>query len=113
MELFGTPLITLIPEVVNGQHLYRSIGYILPDALPSKERTSFTLHTVNKSGIRCSQCEKPSCRGCLVRMGDHVCIEHDSTCLVVHFDDINKDSKRLFGIPNDVANGSRNSQGTK
>ena len=98
MEWFGYPLLVSLPRPVTGHHLYRSIGYLLPNALPMKDRTSFTLHTVNKSG-QCSTCSLDSCNGCLVRIDDSVRITRD-TSLVVHFDDLAEESKKNFGVPN-------------
>lgn len=62
-----------------------------------KDRTSFTLHTVDKSGHGCSACSLNSCNGCLVRIDDNVRITRD-TNVVVHFDDLAEESKKNFGM---------------
>lgn len=86
-----------LPRQVTGYHLYRCVGYLLPNALPMKDRTSFTLHAVDKSGLACSACSLVSCTGCLIRIDDNVIITQD-TNLVVHFDDLAEESKKNFGI---------------
>ena len=98
-KIFGCPLIATLPRKVTGHHLYKCIGYLLPNTLPMKDRTSFTLHTVNKSGYGCSACSKATCSGCLVRIDDNVNITRD-TNVVVHFDDLAEESMKCFGIPN-------------
>ena len=109
-ELFGCPLIASIPSYVTGYHLYRCIGYLLPNALPMKDKTSFTLHTVNSSGQSCSSCSLESCKGCLIRIDDNIRIKPD-TNFVVHFDDLAEESKKNFGISNARGISDANSQG--
>ena len=100
-----------LPQTVAGYHLYRCIGYLLPNALPMKDRTSFTLHTVDKSGHGCSTCSLELCNGCLVRVDDNIGITRD-TNLMVHFDDLAEESKKNFGIPNPCGILASNSQGS-
>ena len=76
-----------------------------------KDRTSFTLHTVDKSGHGCSVCSLDSCNGCLVRIDDNVRITRD-TNVVVHFDDLAEESKKSFGTWNFLGNPVSNSQGS-
>ena len=109
--LFGRPLMVSLPQRVTGHHLYRCIGYLLPSALPMKDRTSFTLHVVDKSGHGCSVCSLDSCHGCLVRIDDNVKITRD-TSLVVHFDDLAEESKKNFGTWNFQGNPRSDSQGS-
>ncbi|XP_028412247.1 uncharacterized protein LOC114535064 [Dendronephthya gigantea] len=109
-EIFGCPLIATLPRSVTGHHLYRCIGYLLPNTLPMKDRTSFTLHTVGKSGSSCSACPKDACSGCLVRIDDNVRINRD-TNFVVHFDDLAEESMKCFGIPNPAETAASGSRG--
>ena len=76
-----------------------------------KDRTSFTLHTVDNSGHGCSVCSLDSCNGCLVRIDDNVRITRD-TNVVVHFDDLAEESKKSFGTWNFLGNPVSNSQGS-
>lgn len=99
-----------LSQQVTGYHLYRCIGYLLPNALQMKDRTSFTLHTVDKCGHGCSRCSLDSCSGCLIRIDDNVRITRD-TNLVVHFNDLAEESKKNFGIPNPCGTPASNSQG--
>ena len=97
MELFGFPVLVSVPQETTGYHLYRSIGYLLPQALPMKDKTSFTLHKVDRSGLHCGTCSSTNCSGCLLHIDDNVTFA-PNTYLAVHFDHLEEESKRVFGV---------------
>ena len=98
IELFGCPLLVSLPQESSGSELYRFIGCLLPKALPMKDKTSFTLHKVDSSGLRCTTgCSSPDCTGCLIRINDNLILQ-PGACLAVHFDDLEEGSKRDFGV---------------